>query len=189
MKKHLWLTLAALSISFPLIAQPADLSVEALHKRVIAEKATNPQDELSQAMTRELVGELYAVMDAFIGKDIERLAEHIHPKMVEFDSMSPFRDVGSASFLEHMALFFASPEHIEDHFVRIKEPLVQVYGGDTAIVTFMYDTEASVGGNFVQNYGKASFVFVKDPALKSVGLSEKWMLTLCHYSTLRPSLR
>jgi len=164
------------------------LTKESLHRQAIQEKLTTTLDQRTQAFEKELIQELYGVMDSFIAKDLEGLAKRIHPRMIEFDAMSPYRDIGKASFLEHMVHFFESPQHIEDHFVRIKQPLVQTYGDNVAVVSFLYDTEASVGGRFVQNYGKASFVFVKDKTL-SPEFTKNWLLAVCHYTTLQPSLR
>lgn len=164
------------------------LDLKTVHARAIEEKTSWQLDEKALALERDVVGVLYGVMDSFIQKDLEALSRYIHPRMIEFDSMSPYREVGKASFLEHMIRFFGSPEHIEDHFLRIKEPLVQGYGDNVAVVSFHYDTEASVGGQFMQNYGKASFVFVKDDRLGE-GFAQQWLLAVCHYSTLRPSLR
>jgi ketosteroid isomerase-like protein len=161
---------------------------EELHQQAIREKLSVPLTPAQQKLEQDIIQQLYAVMDAFVAKDINNLAAHIHPRMIEFDSMSPYRDVGKASFLEHMFHFFASPQHIEDHFIRIKEPLVQGYGDGVAMVSFHYDAEASVGGQFNQNWGKATFLFVKDRTL-GPNLGNVWLLAACHYATLRPSLR
>jgi ketosteroid isomerase-like protein len=188
--KRLVLTITTLALlaGLPLAAQKSRLTKENLHREAIQEELSVRRSDKDLKVEKEIIQELYAVMDAFVAKDLESLARHIHPRMVEFDSMSPYREVGKANFLEHMAHFFASPQHIEDHFIRIKEPFVQSYGDNVAVVTFHYDTEASVGGEFNQNYGKASFVFVKD-LTKASAEEIPWMLAVCHYSTLRPSLR
>jgi hypothetical protein len=180
----------ALGVALPLSAQqpPPALTAERLHQEAIREKMGLDLKVKEPSKDKEVIQELYAVMDSFLAKDIEKLSRHIHPQMLEFDSMSPYREIGKASFLEHMAHFFSSPQHIEDHFMRIKDPLVQMYGDNVAVVSFHYDTEASVGGQFTQNWGKASFVFVKDRSL-SADLASTWLLAVCHYSTIRPSLR
>ena len=145
------------------------------------------RDERAKQLEKEVITELNFVMDAFVQLDLESLSRHVHPRMVELDSSSPYRGVGKASFLEHMAHFFEPPRHVEGHFVRIKDPLVQIYGGDMAIVTFYYDLEGSVGGAFARSYGKASFVFVKDRTL-GPDIANTWLLALSHYANL-PGVR
>lgn len=184
------LACAALLLALPVVAQQprSAYTADKLHQEAIREKISLGPQLRAQENNKEVIQQLYNVMDAFMAKDLDRLARYIHPNMLEFDSMSPYREIGRASFLEHMFHFFASPQHIEDHFMRIKDPFVQMYG-DTAVVSFHYDTEASVGGQFTQNWGKASFVFVRDKTTVPPGQVPDWMLAVCHYSTIKPSLR
>src|SRR4051794_23017552 len=88
---------------------PKHLRRDELHREAIHEGLTPDKDGRAKQLDKEILTELNQVIDAFVNMDIQALSKHVHPRMVELDSSSPYRGVGKASFLEHMAHFFEPP--------------------------------------------------------------------------------
>lgn len=101
---------------------------------------------------------LRALNDAWTKGKQGDLSNYFHKGMVAITAMDRERLEGREACLASWSNFSKAAKI---HYWRELEPRIQIYG-NTAVVTYYYDTLFDMGGQTVNRGGRDMFVFVKE---------------------------
>jgi ketosteroid isomerase-like protein len=112
----------------------------------------------TDAQKAEVWSFVRALNDAWINEKGERLAEYFHPRMVAITPVDKHRLKGAAKCIAGWQ-GFAQASTI--HSWREEEPDIELFG-DTAVVTYYYVMDVTMGANRMNLTGRDMLVVKKE---------------------------
>ena len=108
----------------------------------------------TDAQKEEVWSFVRAMNDAWTKEKGERLAEYFHPRVVAITPVDRFRLKGAGSCIEGWQGFAQSSTI---HSWRADDPDIELFG-DTAVVTYYYEMDVTMGGNRMNLTGRDMLV-------------------------------